>query len=71
HGDAHESGGHGGGHGIHLPAPTIYPMILALGLMILFLAVLFTPPTLKIVFVVTAVIYFVVAITGWVKEVTD
>ena len=46
-------------------------MILALGLMILFLAVLFTPPTLKIVFVVTAVIYFVVAITGWVKEVTD
>lgn len=71
HGDAHESGGHGGGHGIHLPAPTIYPMILALGVLILFLAVLFTPPTLKIVFVVTAVIYFVVAITGWVKEVTD
>ncbi|NBQ63863.1 MAG: cytochrome ubiquinol oxidase subunit I, partial [Proteobacteria bacterium] len=69
--DTHGTGGHGGGHGIHLPAPTIYPMILALGLMILFLAVLFTPPTLKIVFVVTAVIYFVVAITGWVKEVTD
>jgi len=69
--DTHGTGGHGGGHGIHLPAPTIYPMVLALGLMILFLAVLFTPPTLKIVFVVTAVIYFVVAITGWVKEVTD
>jgi cytochrome c oxidase subunit 1 len=70
-GDAHETSAHGGGHGIHLPAPTIYPMILSLGVMILFLAVLFTPPTLKIVFVVSAVIYIVVAITGWVKEVTD
>ncbi len=71
HGDPHDTGGHGGGHGIHLPAPTIYPMILALGVLILFLAVLFTPPTLKVVFVVTALIYFVVSITGWVKEVTD
>ena len=71
HGDAHETSAHAGGHGIHLPAPTIYPMILSLGVLILFLAVLFTPPTLKIVFVFTAVIYIVVSITGWVKEVTD
>ena len=71
HGDGHQLAGPGGGHGIHLPAPTIYPMIFSLGLMILFLAVLFTPPALKLVFIVTAVIYFVVSITGWVKEVTD
>ena len=33
--DSHADDGHGGGHAIHLPAPTIYPMIFALGLNLL------------------------------------
>jgi cytochrome c oxidase subunit 1 len=63
--------GHGDGHGIHLPAPTIYPMIFALGLNLLALAILFAPPTLKLVFLVASVVYLVVAVIGWVREVID
>ena len=73
--EAHVTGGHGdaagAGHAIHLPAPTIYPMIFALGLNIVALAILFSPPVLKITFAITAVVYLVVAVVGWVREIMD
>ena len=69
--DAHADDGRGGGHAIHLPAPTIYPMIFALGLNLLALAILFAPPALKLVFLAASAVYLVVAVIGWVREVMD
>ncbi len=43
-----EHGDHGDGHGIHLPSPSFYPLILALGLPILGYAAVFKNPFLAI-----------------------
>jgi len=64
-------GEHAGGHAFHLPAPTIFPIVLAFGLILIAFALLFAPPILKITFLVTGVIYFCVSIYGWVKQVSD
>ena len=59
------------GHGFHLPAPTIFPLILAFGIVLIAFALLFAPPILKATFFVTGVIYFVVSVYGWVRQVSD
>jgi cytochrome c oxidase subunit I len=66
-----DHGEHAAGHAFHLPAPTIFPLILAFGLFLVAFALIFAPPILKITFLVTGVIYFVVSIYGWVKQVSD
>ncbi|HET7770245.1 MAG TPA: cbb3-type cytochrome c oxidase subunit I, partial [Chloroflexota bacterium] len=68
---AHPEGDDHAGHAFHLPAPTIYPMVFAFGLFLLAFALLFSPPILKVTFLVTAVLYWVVAVWGWVKEVSE
>jgi cytochrome c oxidase subunit 1 len=40
-GDEHGGEGHGDGHGIHMPSPSYFPFILALGLPILGYAAVF------------------------------
>jgi hypothetical protein len=60
-----------GGHVFHLPAPTIFPVILAFGILLIACALLFAPPVLKITFLITGVIYFVVSIYGWVQQVSE
>ncbi|HXI17183.1 MAG TPA: cytochrome c oxidase subunit I [Chloroflexota bacterium] len=69
--DATDHGEHDAGHAFHLPAPTIFPMILAFGLLLIAFALLFSPPILKVTFLITGVIYFVVAIYGWVKQISE
>lgn len=73
--DTHAAGtpdAHGdGGHAFHLPAPTIFPLILAFGLILLVFALLFAPPILKVTFLVTGTIYFVVSIYGWVRQISE
>jgi hypothetical protein len=66
--DAHEAHA---SHAFHLPAPTIFPLILAFGLILMAFALLFAPPVLKITFLITGVIYFIVSIYGWVRQVSD
>ncbi|MBA3421141.1 MAG: cytochrome c oxidase subunit I [Thermoleophilaceae bacterium] len=66
-----DHGEHEAGHAFHLPAPTIFPMILAFGLLLIAFALLFSPPILKVTFLITGVIYFVVAIYGWVKQISE
>ncbi|MGH2350348.1 MAG: cytochrome c oxidase subunit I [Chloroflexota bacterium] len=58
-------------HAFHLPNPTIFPLILAFGIVLIAFALLFAPPVLKLTFVVTGIVYFVVSIYGWVKQVSD
>jgi cytochrome c oxidase subunit 1 len=83
HGGEHDlaaAGEHGGdlahaehaeGHAFHLPAPTIFPLILAFGIILMIFALLFAPPVLKITFLITGIVYFVVSIYGWVQQVSD
>jgi cytochrome c oxidase subunit I len=59
------------GHAFHLPAPTIFPVIVAFGLILIAFALLFSPPVLKLTFLVTGLIYLVVSIIGWVRQVSD
>ncbi len=59
------------GHAFHLPAPTIFPVILAFGILLIACALLFAPPVLKITFLITGAIYFVVSIYGWVQQVSE
>jgi cytochrome c oxidase subunit 1 len=67
-GEATEQGHHG--HAFHLPAPTIFPLIMAFGLVMIAFALLFATPVLKLTFVLTGVVYGIVAIFGWVKQVS-
>jgi len=69
--EAHAAAAHAEGHAFHLPAPTIFPVILAFGILLIACALLFAPPVLKITFLITGVIYFVVAIYGWVQQVSE
>jgi cytochrome c oxidase subunit I len=62
---------HAEGHAFHLPAPTIFPLILAFGIILIAFALMFAPPILKVTFFVTGVIYFVVSIYGWVRQVSE
>jgi cytochrome c oxidase subunit 1 len=66
-----DHGEHAAGHAFHLPAPTIFPLISAFGLILVAFALLFAPPVLKLTFLVTGVIYMTVSIYGWVKQVSD
>ncbi len=68
--EAEEHGAHEA-HAFHLPAPTIFPVILAFGLILIACAFLFAPPVLKLTFLITGVIYFVVSIYGWVQQVSE
>jgi len=56
--------GHGDGHGIHMPSPSYYPWIVALGLPILGYAAVFKEPWLA----VPGVIVLVFGIWGWAIE---
>ena len=60
-----------GGHTFHLPPPTIFPLITAFGLVLIAFALLFAPPILKFTFLISGVVYAVVSIYGWVKQVSD
>ncbi len=68
-----EQGAHQGGaaHAFHLPNPTIFPVILAFGLVLIAFALLFAPPVLKITFLVSGLVYGVVSVYGWVRQVSD
>ncbi len=68
---AHPEEAQEGGHAFHLPAPTIFPLIFAFGLLLVAFGLLFAPPILRVTFVITAVLYFAVAIYGWVKQVSE
>jgi cytochrome c oxidase subunit 1 len=68
---ADEAGHGGGGHAFHLPAPTIFPLITAFGLVLIAFAILFAPPLLKLTFLVSGLVYAVVSIYGWVQQVSD
>ena len=66
--------GHGAGeagHAFHLPNPTIFPIITAFGLVLIAFALLFAPPILKLTFVVSGLVYIVVSVYGWVRQVSD
>jgi hypothetical protein len=66
--------GHGSGeagHAFHLPNPTIFPIITAFGLVLIAFALLFAPPILKLTFVVSGLVYIVVSVYGWVRQVSD
>jgi cytochrome c oxidase subunit 1 len=66
-----EPAGHAGGHTFHLPAPTIFPLVVAFGLLLIAFAFLFAPAVLKITFLVTGAVYIVAGIYGWVKQVSE
>jgi hypothetical protein len=59
------------GHAFHLPAPTIYPLVTAFGLVLIALALLSAPPVLKLTFLVSGLVYAVVSVYGWVRQVSD
>jgi cytochrome c oxidase subunit 1 len=62
---------HAESHAFHLPAPTIFPLVLAFGIILIAFALLAAPPILKATFLVTGIVYFVVSIYGWVRQVSD
>jgi uncharacterized membrane protein len=64
-------GEHGAGHAFHLPTPTIFPIITAFGLVLIAFSLLFAPPVLKLTFLVSGLVYSVVSVYGWVKQVSD
>jgi cytochrome c oxidase subunit 1 len=58
HGD-----GHGDSHAIHLPSPSYYPLVAALGLPVLGYGLIFGLP-----FVVAGLVILLVGLYGWVLE---
>ncbi|HEX2184414.1 MAG TPA: cytochrome c oxidase subunit I [Chloroflexota bacterium] len=58
-------------HAFHLPDPTIFPLIVAFGLLLVAFALLFAPPVLKLTFVISGIVYLTIAIYGWVRQVSD
>jgi len=70
------SGEHGygqadAGHAFHLPTPTIFPIITAFGLVLIAFALLFAPPLLKLTFLISGVVYAVVSVYGWIRQISD
>jgi cytochrome c oxidase subunit I len=63
-GDGGPGGESGGGHGIHMPSPSFYPLILTLGLPILGYAAVFKNPWLAI----PGVIVLLFGMYGWAIE---
>jgi cytochrome c oxidase subunit 1 len=58
-------------HAFHLPDPTIFPLIVAFGLLLVAFALLFAPPVLKLTFAISGIVYLTIAIYGWVRQVSD
>jgi cytochrome c oxidase subunit 1 len=65
HGDrGHEgSDGHGGGHGIHMPSPSYYPLLAALGIPVLGYGLLYSP-----ILAVDGGLILLVGVFGWALE---
>jgi cytochrome c oxidase subunit 1 len=65
HGPAHEhgGGGHEGGHAIHLPGPSYFPVIAALGLPVLGYGLIF-----GVGYVVAGFVITLAGLFGWVLE---
>jgi cytochrome c oxidase subunit I len=59
------------GHAFHLPTPTIFPIITAFGLVLIAFALLFAPPLLKLTFLISGIIYAVVSVYGWIRQISD
>ena len=61
---AHESdGGHGGGHGIHMPSPSLMPVIAALGLPVLAYGLLYSK-----ILIVDGILLLLAGLFGWAVE---
>jgi hypothetical protein len=58
-----EPGGHEPGHGIHMPSPSYFPIVAALGLPILGYGVLYSP-----ILAVDGVLITLVGLFGWALE---
>jgi len=61
--DGHEADGHGGGHGIHLPGPSYFPLIAALGLPVLGYGLMF-----GIGYVIAGLVITLAGVFGWILE---
>jgi len=61
-GDGHESG-HGGGHGIHMPSPSYFPLIAAVGLPILCYGLLYS-----VIVAIDGALTILVGLYGWAVE---
>jgi cytochrome c oxidase subunit 1 len=59
----HDSDGHGAGHGIHLPSPSYWPLVAAIGMPVMAYGVLFSWWAVGIGFVVALVGFY-----GWALE---
>jgi cytochrome c oxidase subunit I len=64
HGDAHGDA-HGDGHGIHMPSPSYYPVLSALGLPLIGYGLLYTPAL-----IVIGVAVLLTGLYGWAVEPT-
>ena len=63
HADAHAAEGHGDGHGIHMPSPSIFPLIAALGLPIVAFGLIYTVALVPVGAMIT-----IVGLYGWALE---
>jgi len=58
-----QAGGHGSGHGIHMPSPSYFPLVSALGLPILSYGILYSP-----ILVIDGVLLLLAGLFGWALE---
>ncbi|HEX9236348.1 MAG TPA: cbb3-type cytochrome c oxidase subunit I, partial [Actinomycetota bacterium] len=62
-GEARPGHGHGEGHGIHMPSPSYFPLVSALGLPILSYGILYSP-----ILVIDGVLLLLAGLFGWALE---
>lgn len=58
----------GPGESIHLPSPSIFPLVLALGLAIAMVGIVAGPVEVRLLVILLGLVYLVVGGTGWVLE---
>jgi cytochrome c oxidase subunit 1 len=61
--DGHDQDGHGGGHGIHMPSPSYFPIIAAAGIPIIAYGLLYST-----ILVVDGVLTLLLGLYGWAIE---
>jgi hypothetical protein len=62
-GESGDHAAHGAGHGIHMPSPSYYPIIAALGLPLLGYGILYSP-----ILAVDGVLILLAGLFGWALE---